>query len=84
MSSNIFKRYICDFCGKIEYKEYLGTKEFDGGYTAVNEFEPTSYNTLRIGDKGYKLCPECMNKIENFIEAYKQKVFEKEDKNEST
>lgn len=69
MENDIFRRKICDMCGAVEYKPYIGTNKFDGGYTTVNEFEPSAYGSARIGDEAWVLCPECIGKA---LEAMRQ------------
>lgn len=65
--SNIFKREICSICGKIAYRQYLGTNQYDGGYTTVNEFEPSDYEYLRLGNSSFTVCPNCLSEIQDFV-----------------
>lgn len=57
----------CDRCGKL-YEEYAGCKLVEGG---------CSYNGLsvenRIMSRRYDLCPECMEKLVEFIRGYLNK-----------
>lgn len=79
--NDIFKRFKCDLCGKTEYKKYIGTEQFDGGYTTINKFEPSDYIDLQIGKKYYKLCPKCVNDLQDYIDKYKQRNFKSGDSN---
>lgn len=67
MSKQIGKLLTCDRCGVTEFMPYIGTKEFDGGYTRINDFqepaEPWAF-TEDLGDcaSGHEyvdLCPTC-------------------------
>jgi hypothetical protein len=79
--NDIYKRYKCDFCGSVEYKKYIGTEQFDGGYTTINKFDPSDYIRVNIGTKmSFLICPKCESKLQSFIDTYKLK---KEEKNES-
>lgn len=80
---DIFMRFKCDLCGRTEYKKYLGTEQFDGGYTTINKFEPSDYIDLQIGKKRYKLCPRCENDIQNYINIHKANLSKSGDSNES-
>lgn len=71
--SEIFRKYQCDFCGKVEYKKYVGQREFDGGYTSISMFEPSDFEFYILGEKSYVTCPECKKEILNFLEKLKQK-----------
>lgn len=67
MSNQIGKLLTCDRCGKTEFLPYIGTREFDGGYTRTNEFqEPAEAWSIAedLGDctSGHEyveLCPSC-------------------------
>lgn len=72
MGSDIFRKKTCDICGAVEYKPYIGSKQFDGGYTTVNEFEPSDYENMRIGDDSLILCPDCIRKARDAIQQLKQ------------
>ena len=79
---DIFKRFKCDLCGRTEYKKYLGTEQFDGGFS-TNKFEPSDYIDLQIGEKYYKICLICENNMQNYINIYKAKISKSGDSNES-
>lgn len=70
MSSTEGKTLTCDLCGKSVFLKYVGTKDFDGGFTRVREYEDrpdgwTRYSVPKIalGD----LCPECAEQIQNAL-----------------
>ena len=52
----IGKRYICDRCKSEVFVRYIGTKEIDGGWTQIRNFEKPENWTWEhdIGD----LCPK--------------------------
>lgn len=65
--NNIFKRETCGICGKIAYRQYIGTKDFDGGYTIINQFEPSDFEYLRLGNCSFVVCPDCLSEIQDFV-----------------
>jgi hypothetical protein len=50
---------VCSICGAVEYKPYIGTEAFDGGYTTINNFEKSEYVSFYIQDKSWITCPGC-------------------------
>lgn len=65
--SNIFKRETCSICGKIVYRQYLGTNQYDGGYTTVNKFEPSDFEYVKLGNSSFTACPDCLSEIQNLV-----------------
>ena len=65
----IGKRYICDRCKAEAFVRYIGTKEMDGGWTQIQNFEkPENWTWERdIGD----LCPNCSKTYKEMIESFK-------------
>lgn len=67
MSTNIGKQLVCDRCGATTFLPYIGTEEFDGGYTRVNDFqtpeEPWAlyedFSDTASGQGHVDLCPTC-------------------------
>lgn len=57
-TGSIYKATVCQRCGECLFSEYIDTKEFDGGYTRVNEFESVPDGWQRHDTTGY-LCPSC-------------------------
>ena len=75
--SDIFRRKICTRCGKVDYEEYTGKREFDGGFTTVNQFMDCGYQSFSLyndaGEKHiYTLCPNCVKQVIMFIEPAKK------------
>lgn len=65
--NNIFRHETCAVCGKVAYCKYIGTKDFDGGYTRVNQFEPSHFEYVRIGNSSFMACPDCLSEIQNLV-----------------
>lgn len=65
----IGKKYICDRCKKETFVRYIGTKEMDGGWTQIQNFEKPEDWTLEhdIGN----LCPDCSKAYKEMIESFK-------------
>lgn len=59
----------CERCGETAFRKYLSTKELDGGFTEIEEFEK-----LPDGWKSYyeagMLCPECRRKFDELIKNF--------------
>ena len=69
MSETIGKRIECDRCGKTYFLNYIGTKEFDGGFTKVNEFEKKPETWGYHTDTGL-LCDECEKVYQNLLNEF--------------
>lgn len=69
MSETIGKRIECDRCGKTLFLKYIGTKEFDGGFTKVSEFEPKPEAWVYHTDIGL-LCYECEQVYQNLLNEF--------------
>lgn len=66
MSKQIGQLLTCDRCGTTEFLHYVGTEDFDGGFTKVNDFskpsEPWGFEDLgdcAAGHDYVDLCPKC-------------------------
>ena len=59
MATDIFRKRVCSICGAVEYKPYIGTEAFDGGYTTANNFEKSEYEYFHIKDNEWVTCPNC-------------------------
>lgn len=60
----IYKVTKCKRCGETVFRRYLSTKELDGGYTKIEEFEkmPDGWeNSYELG----MLCPVCHEEFES-------------------
>lgn len=68
-TDSIYKATACQRCGECLFSEYNGTKEFDGGYTRVNEFEPVPDGWQRHDTTGY-LCPSCEALYQSRLQAF--------------
>lgn len=65
----IYKVTKCDRCGETVFLRYLSTKELDGGFTKIDEFEklPDGWkNFYEIG----MLCPECSRKFDELRKGF--------------
>lgn len=69
MSETIGKRIECDRCGKTLFLKYIGTKEFDGGFTKVSEFEQKPETWVYHTDIGL-LCHECEQVYQNLLHEF--------------
>lgn len=69
METDIFRRRVCAICERIEWKPLIGTKKFDGGFATDNQFEPSEYIEVRVGNKSWTTCPDCANAILRDIEC---------------
>ena len=50
----------CNRCGRIEFAEFTGTRERDGGYTRWDEFKtPKGWHSTAINSDTVDLCPDC-------------------------
>ena len=65
----IGKKDICDRCKTETFVRYIGTKEMDGGWTRIQNFEKLENWTWEndIGD----LCPNCSKTYKEMIESFK-------------
>lgn len=68
------KKIVCDRCGEEVFLRYIGEKEFDGGWTKMQYFEPFPEdwtNTPMMQRNGkyitYHLCPKCSDEYDRLI-----------------
>lgn len=73
MSERLGKMLTCDRCGSFVFLNYIGTQEFDGGYTQVANFEDppkgwgygdkllsaTDLDNISKCTTTKRLCPDC-------------------------
>lgn len=67
MSKQIGKLLTCDRCGFAEFLPYIGTTEFDGGFTHADSFQEPAEPWAISEDLGdcvagheyVELCPNC-------------------------
>lgn len=60
---NIFKKTVCDICGKVEWKPYAGGHEF-----FLDRFEESSYTHVAIKGRSLTVCPKCGDEIYDSIQ----------------
>lgn len=60
MASIEGKLLICSRCSKSVFLKHIGTKEYDGGFTQVKEYEPNPEGWENVCIEHYvDLCPKC-------------------------
>lgn len=72
METDIFRRRICNACGKVEYKPYLGAEKTEGGDVLDHIFEPSEYGNVTTSIEGktemvMTVCPECYRAICRYL-----------------
>ena len=74
----IFRKRECDLCGDYAFEKHLCTaKVLDGGFTRIEEWEPSGFGAIVInfwecknvqnGRVDLRLCPKCAEKLDNAI-----------------
>lgn len=66
------KLLTCDLCGETVFLKYLETKDYDGGFTCVREYEkkPSGWQTwIVIGVIHSTLCPSCNERMQEALLA---------------
>ena len=73
IDGEIYQASVCERCGETHFSMYIGTQQYDGGYTRVNIFEPLP-DGWGWGDEIGRLCPTCFKKYEkmknNFMKDF--------------
>lgn len=59
---------VCDVCGDEVFLKYLGTDEYDGGFTKVRKHETADgwHNIRAFGVNG-DVCPSCYNYLSDVV-----------------
>lgn len=65
----VYKIVKCKRCGKTVFLKYLSTKELDGGFAKVDQFEKMPDGWRNIFEIG-TLCPVCAEKWEKAIQEF--------------
>lgn len=66
------KLLTCDLCGATVFLKHLETKDYDGGFTRVREYEkkPSGWSNIHVGKVVYStLCPECNERMQEALLA---------------
>lgn len=74
----IYRRRECELCGAFTYEKHIGTsKILDGGFTRIEDFEPSGFGSIVINfwecknlknsRVEIKLCPACAGKLDKAI-----------------
>lgn len=75
IDGEIYQASVCKRCGETHFSMYIGTQQYDGGYTRVNIFEPLPDGWgWGWGNEIGRLCPTCFEKYEkmknNFMKDF--------------
>ena len=47
-TEELYRKKICEMCGRVAYEKCIGKQVFDGGYTSVNRFEDSGFGSIVI------------------------------------
>lgn len=64
----IFRRKVCDICGREVYEKCTGESVLDGGFTIYNTFEDSGFHFINL--PGFSLimaCPVCISETYSFL-----------------
>ena len=79
IDNKIYQASVCKRCGKTHFSLYIGTKEYDGGFTRQNYFEPLPEGWGWSGRIG-RLCPTCFEKYQEMENNFMKDFMKEEDK----
>lgn len=74
MDTDIFRKKVCEICGEVEWKPYIGMKALDGSFTKILDFEPSEYVLVSVDHEHWVVCPKCAKMIVNDIKKLPEAV----------
>lgn len=72
-NGKIYKAMVCSRCGEVSFVKHIGTRHFDGGFTAVEDFEAIQEKWGWHNETG-TLCPDCESEYQKCCMNFMQEV----------
>lgn len=69
----IYKAMVCNRCGEVHLRKYIGTSYLDGGFTKIENFEACPEGWKSHDETGM-LCPNCESEYQKHFMQFMQKV----------